>query len=92
MQQCARWYHTRYHLQRLCTWYRARFHVLAYRGRGIKFTTMCAKRASGCEIATTRTGSAVRSTAFGTMCAIRLCGIDRGTMNNRSAGHGTGGM
>ena len=64
----------------LCTWYRARFHVLAYRGRGIKFTTMCAKRASGCEIATTRTGSAVRSTAFGTMCAIRLCGIDRGTM------------
>ena len=69
MQQCARWYHTRYHLQRLCTWYRARFHVLAYRGRGIKFTTMCAKRASGCEIATTRTGSAVRSTAFGTMCA-----------------------
>ena len=76
----------------LCTWYRARFHVLAYRGRGIKFTTMCAKRASGCEIATTRTGSAVRSTAFGTMCAIRLCGIDRGTMNNRSAGHGTGGM
>ena len=57
MQQCARWYHTRYHLQRLCTWYRARFHVLAYRGRGIKFTTMCAKRASGCEVATTRTGS-----------------------------------
>ena len=56
LQQCARWYHTRYHLQRLCTWYRARFHVLAYRGSGTRFTTICAKRASGCGVATTRTG------------------------------------
>ena len=68
LQQCARWYYTRYHLQRLLHGIGARFHVLAYRGRGIKFTTMCAKRASGCEIATTRTGSAVRGTAFG-LCA-----------------------
>ena len=105
MQQCARWYHTRYHLQRLCTWYRTRFHVLAYRGRGIKFTTMCAKRASGCKVATTRTGSVpvplyvvphpvdhVRDSA---MCVVSTAVPLRyhcGTMNNRSAGHGIGGV
>ena len=58
----------RYHLQRLCTWYHARFHALAYRGRGTRFTTTCVKRASGFEVVTTRTGSAVRSTASGTTC------------------------